>query len=202
MFTPIPEDIVFRVSPGQFRAPTEDSTGGRGMPTEQYDIVKNCWPTHPNQDNRLKDDLWLSLFSCPNDNIFATEILGAHNSSNGEAQGPRQGFDEACRLRLREEFGHLPLEELHDSDEGDELAVSSTHSSMRTSSHFPPVELLDIALNLYFRNFHPTIPFVHIPTFSPATTHPSMLFAVCLIGLSILGTSGARKFVASTFPVC
>lgn len=66
---------------------------------------------------------------------------------------------------------------------------------------FPPAEILDIALEMYLYYFHPTLPIIHIPTFSAKNAPRPLLLAMCLIGLSILGTAGASKFVSRTFPV-
>ncbi|RDL41435.1 uncharacterized protein BP5553_01414 [Venustampulla echinocandica] len=181
------DDVTFGL-PVQFQPPVESSIGSRGMSAERCDILQECWPMDPSRGYRLKSDLWSCLSSCPHDNIFSLLPSPTANEQRGE----RRGFDEACYLRLRKEFGY-------DSGSADEprLELPSSH---RPNLPFPPVELLDIALDLYFRSFHPTVPFIHTPTFDPCRTPPPLLFAICLVGLVILGTSGARQFVEASFP--
>jgi hypothetical protein len=65
---------------------------------------------------------------------------------------------------------------------------------------FPPTEILDIALEMYQTYFHPTLPIIHVPTFSAKQASRPLLLSMCLIGLSIIGTAGAVKFVTQSFP--
>jgi hypothetical protein len=65
----------------------------------------------------------------------------------------------------------------------------------------PPAEILDMALDLYFRNFHPLVPFVHLPTFSAQKTHVPLLHVMCLIGMMLLGTKGTTNYVLKNFTV-
>ncbi|KAH6713361.1 hypothetical protein BKA61DRAFT_691194 [Leptodontidium sp. MPI-SDFR-AT-0119] len=64
---------------------------------------------------------------------------------------------------------------------------------------FPPVEILDMALDLYFRHFHPLLPFIHVPTFDSKVFDEPTLFTMCLIGLMLINTHGAKIFVQQAF---
>jgi hypothetical protein len=66
---------------------------------------------------------------------------------------------------------------------------------------FPPAEILDMALDLYFRNFQPLIPFIHVPTFSAKRTRSPVLYVMCMIGMIMLGTKGTTAFVSKNFNV-
>ncbi|KAK5275372.1 hypothetical protein LTR40_013134, partial [Exophiala xenobiotica] len=60
---------------------------------------------------------------------------------------------------------------------------------------FPSTETLDMSISLYFRRFHPVLPFVHQATFDAKSTPSSLLLPMCLIGLSILNPGGADEFI-------
>lgn len=53
---------------------------------------------------------------------------------------------------------------------------------------------------MYQNYFHPTLPVIHVPTFSAKQAARPLLLAMCLVGLSIIGTTGAVKFVTQSFP--
>ena len=80
-------------------------------------------------------------------------------------------------------------------------AVSPFTQPPRNNSNFPPAEILDMALDLFFRDFHPLVPFIHVPTFSAKDARPSLLYAMCLIGMVLLGTKGTLNFVVNNFSV-
>ena len=47
---------------------------------------------------------------------------------------------------------------------------------------FPPAPVMNVFIQLYFEHFHPLLPVLHKPTFSPKTTHWLLLFVVASIG--------------------
>jgi len=52
---------------------------------------------------------------------------------------------------------------------------------------------------MYFRRFHPLAPFIHIPTFRAAATPPTLLFVMCVLGLSAMNTHSGSKFINEAF---
>jgi hypothetical protein len=131
--------------------------------------------------------------------------------SSEQRHGSRCGFNIECRKRLQKFFGSFADERAHHGTVNTDSPVSldSPAESQRSvaqgnniaeglHSHLaklPPAEILDMSLDLYFRHWHPLLPFVHIPTFSPQSIKDHMLFIMCLIGLTIINTRGARAFV-------
>ena len=130
--------------------------------------------------------------------------------------GSRWGLDEDCRERLQRMFvtiTHVSSDQTPAAAFGSPENFSSPSESRSAgqaasvvndaplSSNFPPAEIFDIGLDLYFRQFHPLMPFIHTPTFCPKTAPTSILFIMCLIGLTILQTKGATAFVRQTFSV-
>lgn len=55
------------------------------------------------------------------------------------------------------------------------------------------MKFLDSCLHLYFRDFHPTFPILHKPTFSRHQTPPLLLLSMCSIGCIFMGTQAARE---------
>ncbi|PGH11937.1 hypothetical protein AJ80_06902 [Polytolypa hystricis UAMH7299] len=120
-------------------------------------------------------------------------------------QGSRWGVDEECKLHLQAVFS--PVQQQHigalsnHSSENLRTSPSNSLAASRSANSFPPAEILDMALDLYFRHFHPLMPFIHVPTFCARTTEPTVLFTMCLIGMVFLGTKGTTTFVLRDFPV-
>ncbi|KAJ4371985.1 hypothetical protein N0V83_003758 [Neocucurbitaria cava] len=123
--------------------------------------------------------------------------------SERERRNSRWGLDEECRSMLQGALNNVPLSGPTRSESYGDTASSSGDAAGSPSVdgiRFPPAEILDIALEMYLYYFHPTLPIIHIPTFSAKNAPRPLLLCMCLIGLSILGTAGAAKFVSRTFP--
>ncbi|ORY05702.1 hypothetical protein BCR34DRAFT_490720 [Clohesyomyces aquaticus] len=138
---------------------------------------------------------------------FARIPLGVVETpiSERERRNSRWGVDEECRDMLQGALNSLPQGNpiLRSSESYGDTASSSGDAGASPGSEniqFPPAEILDIALEMYLYYFHPTLPIIHIPTFSAKNASRPLLLAMCLIGMSILGTAGASKFVSRTFP--
>jgi hypothetical protein len=158
--------------------------------------------------------LWWDAALKPEDNLFSNGNLSPEAMEQNRQCGSRWGLDEDCRERLQRMF--VTVNSMG-ADRGPAAFASpenfSTPSDGRSADRaesvnndvvptsFPPAEIFDIGLDLYFRQFHPLMPFIHTPTFCPKTAPTSVLFIMCLIGLTILQTKGATAFVRQTFSV-
>jgi hypothetical protein len=74
-------------------------------------------------------------------------------------------------------------------------------SSAKRSGNFPPPEVLEICLDHYFRRFHPIAPFIHVPSFDASNTPLPLLYAMCMLGLSVLESSNGGSFISNAFTV-
>ncbi|KIV88890.1 hypothetical protein PV10_08521 [Exophiala mesophila] len=162
------------------------------VPRERFSRVQKCWNPRPGRVHRIMSVLWKELADSPLDNLFSE----SPNAVDDFKTSTNWGLDVDCRLRLRDQF-RTPAPSVWHSPR---LQPSTEDIPPLEDNEFPPAEILDIALGLFFRRFHPTVPFIHFATFSVRNTPSPMLFAMCLIGLSILGTTGATRFVAKMFP--
>ncbi|KIW09893.1 hypothetical protein PV08_11994 [Exophiala spinifera] len=190
--------------PSQQFADPKDLTSGRTyehadrlktidkVPRERFSRVQRCWGPRPGRVHRIMPILWKEVASLHLDNIFSESPTTADDFRTTS----NWGLDIDCRVRLRDAF-RTPAPSVYHSPK---IPPIVDPSLVQGNEEFPPAEILDIALGLFFRRFHPTVPFIHMATFSVRTTPSPMLFAMCLIGLSILGTTGATKFVAKMFP--
>ncbi|KAJ5503529.1 hypothetical protein N7463_006403 [Penicillium fimorum] len=166
------------------------------IPNERFARVQQCWLAPPNT-GRLINSLWRDIAMSPVDNIFS--VQSSHLSSEPSAvQGSRCGFDEDCRRRLQANFGYMPVSAHRQSSINGSIAPATPTSSLN-SSDFPPAEVLDMALDLFFRLFNPLLPFVHQPTFSAKKARPSLLYVMTLVGMTLLGTKGTTAFVSRNF---
>lgn len=175
---------------------------GDNIPNERFAKVERCWLAPPNTVGRLMNSLWRDTAHSDLDNLFSAhnfQPLGHHPDG---PQGSRHGLDEECRMQLQAVFGltQSSLSQIN-SPEHEALSPAASTSGASCTPTFPPAEVLDMALDLYFRNFHPLVPFVHLPTFSAKQARLPLLFIMCLIGMIILGTKGTTSFVSRSFPV-
>jgi hypothetical protein len=193
---------AFRTLPDNQASPSGSSVSiASRVPRERFQRVQSCWPSRNRKSSRLMPDLWQSLITCDCSNILS-EIPFGHTEtpiSERERKNSRWGLDEECRSLLQGALNNAPAR----SESYGDTASSSGDAAGSPSIEgvqFPPAEILDIALEMYLYYFHPTLPIIHIPTFSAKNAPRPLLLCMCLIGLSILGTAGAAKFVTRTFP--
>lgn len=166
------------------------------IPNERFTRVEQCWLAPPNT-GRLINSLWSDIAMSPVDNVFSVGLL-LHPSEPNVARGSRCGFNEACRQRLQQAFGQMASSQVRPSIN---RGISPVMPVSLNQTELPPSEILDMALDLYFRLFHPLLPFVHLPTFSAKTAQPSILYVMTLIGMTLLGTKGTTAFVSNAFSV-
>ncbi|KAI2479125.1 C2H2 type zinc finger domain containing protein [Pyrenophora tritici-repentis] len=197
---------TFRPIPGNEPSPSGSSVSiASRVPRERFQRVQSCWPSRSRRSSRLMPDLWQSLIASECSNILSEVGAGAVETpmSERERRNSRWGLDEECRSRLQSAMDNMPLPNQSRSESYGDTASSSGDAAASPSVEsvqFPPAEILDIALEMYLYYFHPTLPIIHIPTFSARNAPRPLLLCMCLIGLSILGTAGAAKFVTRTFP--
>ena len=177
------------------------------IPCERFARVANCWPSRVWRPSRLMPSLWQSLASCS-----CANILSDIPSDSGGRAADRRGWQNSS-WRLDEQHRSTLQDTLNTTSQHDTAVPNLQDHAMAMDleedsraeidrAQFPPAEILDISLEMYLSYFHPTLPIIHIPTFSVRNASEPLLLSMCLIGLSILGTTGAVKFVAQTFPVC
>jgi hypothetical protein len=192
----------FRTLPDNQASPSGSSVSiASRVPRERFQRVQSCWPSRNRRSSRLMPDLWQSLITCDCTNILSEIPFGQTETpiSERERKNSRWGLDEECRSMLQGALNNAPAR----SESYGDTASSSGDAAASPSVEgvqFPPAEILDIALEMYLYYFHPTLPIIHIPTFSAKNAPRPLLLCMCLIGLSILGTAGAAKFVTRTFP--
>ncbi|KAJ5678803.1 hypothetical protein N7462_007047 [Penicillium macrosclerotiorum] len=174
-------------------------SGGDNIPIERFIKVQRCWLAPPNTTGRLMNSLWRDIVYTDVDNIFSLKSLDSPVESN-LLQGSRCGVDDECRRRLQAAFGQATFTyQQMQSPKNNAVSPSATSSTSNPFPSFPPAEVLDMALDLYFRTFHPLVPFVHLPTFAAKKTRLPLLYVMCLIGMMLLGTKGTANFVSRNF---
>ncbi|GAB1204024.1 hypothetical protein APSETT445_002673 [Aspergillus pseudonomiae] len=173
-----------------------DTKAGAAIPNDRFAKVQNCWLGPSNSTGRLINDIWRDVAYGSIDNIFAVHPGQSPSSPPVLLQKSRYGLDEDCRRHLHATFGYMRL---HSQRNRTSNAPPAYDSALIALAQFPPAEILDMALDLYFRSFHPLVPFIHLPTFSAKNTSPSVLYVMCLIGMTLLGTQGTASFVSKNF---
>ncbi|KAJ5285518.1 hypothetical protein N7524_000824 [Penicillium chrysogenum] len=182
------------ITPDQQNRRSVDSSDK--IPNERFTRVQQCWLAPPNT-GRLINSLWRDIAMSPVDNIFSVQSLHLHNEPS-IIQGSRCGFDEDCKQRLQAAFGQMTVSAYMESPSNRNIPPATPTSTLNHSD-FPPAEIFDMALDLFFRLFNPLLPFVHLPTFSAKKTRPSLLYVMTLVGMTLLGTKGTTAFVSRNF---
>ncbi|KAJ9199923.1 transcriptional regulator family: Fungal Specific TF and C2H2 zinc finger [Paecilomyces variotii] len=190
------------LSPERHHRHSIDTTkSGDNIPNERFAKVERCWLAPSNTVGRLMNTLWRDMAHSDLDNLFSVHNFQPLGHYPDGPQGSRHGLDEECRMQLQAVFGMAPSTLSHINSPGNEALSPAASASGGSAPTFPPAEILDMALDLYFRHFHRLVPFVHLPTFSAKKARLPLLFVMCLIGMIILGTKGTTSFVARSFPV-
>lgn len=65
--------------------------------------------------------------------------------------------------------------------------------TVEDTSVIPSMKFLDACLHLYFRDFHPSFPVIHRPTFERDRASPLLLLSMCSIGCMFVGTQTATE---------
>ncbi|RAL09836.1 FTFMHR domain-containing protein [Aspergillus homomorphus CBS 101889] len=182
----------------QSSADSENSKTGVVIPNERFSRVQRYWLAPSNNTGRLMNSLWRDVAGNDLHNIFNLPAAPVPSGPAGLPQGSRYGLDEACRQRLYMAFGQPEQSQPHTLSGANPLPPMASGSLLK-NHNFPPAEVLDMALDLYFREFHPLVPFIHVPSFSASNIRPSVLYSMCLIGMVLLGTRGTMEFVCKNF---
>ncbi|KAM5369084.1 hypothetical protein ACJZ2D_009179 [Fusarium nematophilum] len=150
------------------------------IPEERFARIARQWPKKGGRPWQLIQTLWTDVVAHGGGNLFsnANDInasLDALHPSKAEA---RNQLDDERRLSMIKEYGIVGgMERLPEL-------------------RFPTADMLEICIDIYFHRFHPLMPFIHEPTFSPRHTPNMIVFPVCLIGLLLLDPKRTRGFVA------
>lgn len=175
---------------------------------KRFGKIQKLWQSRSSRASRLMPDLWHNLLSSKRANIYCKPRNEALGVDAAHQRVSRWGFDDECRQQMQLTLNSL----LHTGDAFSPQSLESYDFERRsrlsgTSSYnvnevtLPSTETCQVALEIYFHQFHPMLPVIHIPTFSAKDAPFPMLFVLCLLGFSILGTPSATQLVHNTFPV-
>jgi hypothetical protein len=205
----------FLVNPkGECQPPYTHS--GDDISDERFARIERLWPTRRSCPPRLIYSLWRHVIACRADNLFLStneseNSLAPHSESRCDS---RWGLDRGCRQRLAgycgslSEHGRRLSAAVYSDNVKDAQIISSSMSSSSSRSstsddssyiNFPSREVLDMGLDFYFRRFHVLMPFIHRPTFTAKLAPSSLILPMCMIGLTILDSEGAKNFVSVHF---
>ncbi|PKY04331.1 hypothetical protein P168DRAFT_343780 [Aspergillus campestris IBT 28561] len=129
----------------------------------------------PDHTAQLRNRLWKNVASSTLDNIFCIPLAQKPGDYDEvPLQGTQYKVDDECRRKLQAALGE-------------------------PCGAFPPTDVLNQGLDLFIRQFHPAVPFIHLPTFSAKDAPPLLLYTMCLTGMVVLGTKEALNFVRMSY---
>jgi hypothetical protein len=166
------------------------------IPTERFAEVSRLWPDKMGASavNKFAANLWAEVVAHPGDNICTdTSVKGTSPAStigdSGGSGGYRWGIDEDKYQAL--------IDELARECRGGGVTIDGEPLTVR----FPPMRLLNLGLDIAFRQPHCLLPFIHQPTFSVKSSLNSIVFPLCLLGLAMLDSKHVRHFTNGYLPV-
>ncbi|CAG9977399.1 unnamed protein product [Clonostachys byssicola] len=186
--------------------------GDPGLPELELDVLgqkldktQAPWPRRPRRVASLMHTLWHDVASCTDRNLLSQKVQAGRPRCD---QHDKIGviFDSLRPLTARfMGCSCSDTDPLYSADDGGISAGGCTTSSFSQSvqiCHTCKVsfKLLALGLEQYRRKFHATIPIVHIPTFREQETPPTLLFIMCLIGLTFVNSEEATALVSRVFP--
>ena len=182
----------------------------KDVPDERFHRVERLWPLRRNTTQSTSGQtVWEQVVAHTEDSVFSDPGLKEQYAQSHPVRrtgSSRWGLGEECRARLIREYGggRPRGDSIASRDSVDAAASrrSDTASDVTAGSRFPPAEVLEISLDLYFRRFHAFMPFIHRATFDARATPAALLLPMCLIGLEALDSEGSRKFIRAYLPVC
>lgn len=175
---------------------------------ERFGKIHAHWQSRSSRATRLMPTLWHDLAFSEQSNVYCRQASDSSSSDRCRKRVSRWGFDDECRQRMQLTLDSLDHGGGCHSPQSFESATSDSVSRSGSSTTdgigeiiLPSTEICEVALEIYFHQFHPMLPVIHLPTFSANDAPFPMLFVLCLIGFSILGTPSATKLVSDAFPV-
>jgi len=181
----------------------------KDVPDERFHRVERLWPLRRNTTQSSSGQtMWEQVVAHTEDSLFSDPGMAeqyAHSHPVRRTGSSRWGLGEECRARLIREYGsRRPRGDSQSSRHTADVATSRTSdtaSDVMSGSRFPPAEVLDLSLDLYFQRFHAFMPFIHRATFDAKATPAALLLPMCLIGLEALDSEGSGKFIRAYLPV-
>lgn len=169
-----------------------ESASAEQIPQERFLRVENCWLASSSKLHLLMPSLWYDVAGMSGPNLFSDGSRSSNIRTQSNMTGSRWGIDRELYQRLKTEFNPQspPV-----------TSPGTAGAPSNPKAAFPPPEVLDICLDMHFRQFQPMAHFIHAPTFEPASTPLFLLYTMCLLGLSALGTSSGRDFIKHAFTV-
>lgn len=163
------------------------SDRANSIPAERLAQVARLWP---NSNSRCMTDdeatrLWAEVVAYKGDNIL-TDLSVAETSpapSIGRESGSSWGLDEDRRQDLIRE-------------------LAQDHSARECDGRgFPPTRLLNLGLDVLFRQSSSLLQCIHRPTFSAKSAPPLVVLSSCLLGLVLLDSTHVRALAVHFLPV-
>lgn len=193
------------------------NTGGSPSPSgrfanhisqKRFDKIQLHWHSPSSRVTRLMPGLWHNLASSEGQNLYCKQVFQPLTFEGRQKRVSRWGFDDECHQQMQLTLHSLTqAQSVASPQSAGSISLDDLSRPASTTSHskevlLPSTETCEVALEIYFHQFHPTLPVIHLPTFSAKGAPFPLLFVLCLLGFSILGTPSATKLVSDTFPVC
>lgn len=197
--------------------PIKERGGSGSTPGPQsLSRIENLWSSKETPyPDRLVRTLWDDVAEHKADNICSDPAeqpvpLPSPSLNCASRGNNRRKMTKECRARLISFYAQTQTA----SGKSPGLAAASSSlsppSDSQQSDHspcptigpnishlqLPSEETLDLSLEFYFRHVHPSLPFIHKPTFNATETPSLLLLPMILIGYSILDPCGSKTLVS------
>ena len=193
----------------------EETEGfGSALGPQSLTRIEHLWSSKETPyPDRLVRTLWNDIAEHNAANICsdpAEQPVSLQNPSlNCAIRGSdRRKMSKECRARLISFYdrtqnapGKSPAlvaasSSLSPSSQQSDKSSSITAGPNISHLQLPSEETLDLSIEFYFRHVHPSLPFIHKPTFNVTETPSLLLLPMILIGYSILDPCGSKTLVS------
>lgn len=144
--------------------------------------------TREKQGNDGDEHRGIGSSKSKNGNISHTSIIGVFSPLLSPSSGNSSLWES-------ENFGHVPPLHLATYDRllkaFEQCNVDNGHYTKFAAGEFPSILALNTFLQLYFEEFHPLFPFLHLPTFDSKKEHWLLVLAVVVTGCRFSRVSAA-----------
>lgn len=179
---------------------------------ERVAQVQRCWPSKASDKWKAMPDLWKALLTSDGRSLFGSEEPAEHQTVQGDSNETQTqwGFDQSCWNRTMNVLNQCSSSHVagrvHVESQATSRSPTTRHHSppngrSTNAAQLPPLEIFDIGLDVFFAQFLPAIPILHVPTFAAKSCSTTLLLAISALAFNALKTKGANRFMAHMFSV-
>lgn len=191
------ETVNLEILLEEFHAPQQTINH---LPDNRFTTIGVLWPSKKKSPWHMMKTLWTEAVLHKADNVFSETAVSdvMLETTTHDKDESKWNMNDERRQKLMQECSRYHISSERSLSEQRSPACNSSNEDINHQiEDFPSADVLDMSLDLYFRRFHSMLPFIHQPTFDARSAPSSLLFPMCLIGLTMLSPHSSKIFVST-----